>query len=378
MDSDLVSHGLLQEQIDVSALSLKLNKDFSSLAEVDPTATDILAINQGSDVKRTSFAKFLDWIRAQTITWTAKQYFNQDIGIGTITPNYAGYVRAVTVEGTTQALYELASTRADGTGPGLGGIEWNWRTQVAGHQQMARIMVSHSGSTANQRGAIMRLQTKADGLAGLNNVLNLTEGGNAGINCDGPLTAATSHNTSRRYLALRGIGTTAGTGYGVVQFQTNASDAISNGLGNIEWMSNAGVRLGYLTAIYKTASGLEIRISANNTTTHFALKENGNLDLTGFVKLGDTSPAIKQKKLTGTSGAAGATIGIAHGLTHSKILAINVLINDTNNNLIPPSFADPLYRYDVYTNTNNVQIAVASGATGVASRAITVLITYEE
>lgn len=59
----------------------------------------------------------------------------------------------------------------------------------------------------------------------------LTVSGDAAVGATAPLNAT----TGRIYLAIKGTGTAAGTGNGVVQFQTNAAGSTSPNVGNIEW-----------------------------------------------------------------------------------------------------------------------------------------------
>jgi len=99
----------------------------------------------------------------------------------------------------------------------------------------------------------------------------------------------------------------------------------------------------------------------------------------GFTKLGSGAPTIKMKKVTGTTGATeGTSTFIAHGLTQSKILSFQVFITSTD--LIPPFFtAIAEFQYDVYLESPNVVIMLHSTNSGnLLSKAITVLITYEE
>ena len=99
----------------------------------------------------------------------------------------------------------------------------------------------------------------------------------------------------------------------------------------------------------------------------------------GYIALGDDAPAIKMKKLTGTTGASeGASSFIAHGLTRSKIIGCQVFILPADS--IPPSFtAIAEYQYDVYLEASNVVIMLHPTNSGnILSKAITILITYEE
>ena len=102
----------------------------------------------------------------------------------------------------------------------------------------------------------------------------------------------------------------------------------------------------------------------------------------GFTKLGDSAaPSIKQKKLTGTTGATeGTTTNIAHGLTIGKILGYHVLVSTGSGNRVPPVFASVAeHEYDAFMDGTNVVVALTATNSGsILSRAISVLVTYEE
>lgn len=111
------------------------------------------------------------------------------------------------------------------------------------------------------------------------------------------------------------------------------------------------------------------------------LQVNGNASLRGYTRLGGAAaPAIKQKKITGTTAAAqGGTVDVAHGITESKIIAVTALVYDGSNHF-PPRFVFYAEReYDVYTGNGSVVIALsAANSSYILSKAFKVLITYEE
>ncbi len=107
---------------------------------------------------------------------------------------------------------------------------------------------------------------------------------------------------------------------------------------------------------------------------------SGTRETSGFTKLGDVAPAIKLKKLTGTTGATeGDTTTIVHGLTLAKIIGMNVLVTATNGNLIPPSFVRVFeFQYDVFIDPTVVRVILSIANSGsILTSAITVLLTYE-
>jgi len=101
---------------------------------------------------------------------------------------------------------------------------------------------------------------------------------------------------------------------------------------------------------------------------------------TGYTMLGSGAPRIKMKKLTGTSPAVGASGTIAHGLTKSKIIGAQVLVNNDTGNRIPPNFTSVgNHEFDFFIDTTNVHIYCISGnSSNIDGNAFTVLITYEE
>ncbi len=104
------------------------------------------------------------------------------------------------------------------------------------------------------------------------------------------------------------------------------------------------------------------------------------LEVNGFTKLGSTAPAVQMKKLTGTTPAAASSgVSIAHGLTASKIIAVNLIINNAGSQRIPGGYTlfpgnEVNWDYgttfiNIWTNTNSANIL---------SKPFTVLLTYEE
>ena len=109
----------------------------------------------------------------------------------------------------------------------------------------------------------------------------------------------------------------------------------------------------------------------------------GAMTVNGFTKIGSTAPAIKMKKLTGTTPAVeGNSVTIAHGLTGSKILAVDVLVGYSSNvnNGMPPNYTRVAgYEYFAYQTTSGIVVYLsATNSERVLSDSIRILITYEE
>ena len=107
----------------------------------------------------------------------------------------------------------------------------------------------------------------------------------------------------------------------------------------------------------------------------------GNFEIEGYTKLSSDAPAIKTKKLIGTTGASeGDITNITHGLTVSKIIGCQVFVTQVSNNLVPPGFTDVAeHEYEFFILENVVRVILhATNSDNIKSGAITVLLTYEE
>jgi trimeric autotransporter adhesin len=109
-----------------------------------------------------------------------------------------------------------------------------------------------------------------------------------------------------------------------------------------------------------------------------------NAVVKGFTKLGGTAtniPAIKMKELTVTSASTAlGMVSIAHGVTASKIIAVNVLLEWATNNFAPPEYSSDLgLRYSYFVNTNDINIQNnAINNLYIISKPVKILITYKE
>jgi|GEM_PF-1559510 len=119
--------------------------------------------------------------------------------------------------------------------------------------------------------------------------------------------------------------------------------------------------------------GGNVGIGTNNPTT--------KLEVNGFTKLGSNAPAIKNLKLTGTTASMqGSQIGIAHGLSSSKILSVSVMVEWSAGQWIPASYgASGGYEFDFFVSTTGVQVINKSAnSVNILSKPVKILITYEE
>ena len=84
------------------------------------------------------------------------------------------------------------------------------------------------------------------------------------------------------------------------------------------------------------------------------------------------------KKLTGTTAALeGGQSFVAHGLTRSKILSFDVLVDDGSFTICPHDISP--YNFTTFADGTNIIVQNISGESGsILSKPFTVLITYEE
>ena len=147
-----------------------------------------------------------------------------------------------------------------------------------------------------------------------------------------------------------------------------------DGTGQVK-VDNAGVSLLGGTTI-------DTSLMSTGSTFLFGTTVNTTLTVNGYTDLGG-GPAIKMKKLTGTTPAVeGNSVNIAHGLTGSKILAVDVLVGYSSNvnNGMPPGYirATGYEYYSYHTSSGVVVFLSAANSERILSDTIRILITYEE
>lgn len=189
--------------------------------------------------------------------------------------------------------------------------------------------------------------------------------------------------TGKLHLTIKGIprltiDTTGNVGVGTSTFATGEKFAVRNGT------TQFGIFPGYFDAVPDvnwTTFKTPLRIQ-NDFSVSGRITTNNALDVVGFSKLGGDAPAIKVKKLTGTTGAAqGDIIPISHGLTSTKILSITVLVQfETNGQYVPHSYTNTNgYQFDFFSDPTNIHIRNHPTNSGqILSKPIKVMITYEQ
>jgi hypothetical protein len=111
-----------------------------------------------------------------------------------------------------------------------------------------------------------------------------------------------------------------------------------------------------------------------------AMTWTGKQTFSGFTILG-SGPAIKIKKLTGTTNAAeGSNVGIAHGVTASKIISITATVTAANGNTVVHEYTGAAgYQFHLLYDATTVYITNhATNSENIVSRPAVVTIVYEE
>ena len=125
----------------------------------------------------------------------------------------------------------------------------------------------------------------------------------------------------------------------------------------------------------------------NSGSSKLSIATTGNVTVADFTKLGSDAPAIKQKIITGfnTPSFEGGSRVMAHGLTPSKILSVDIFVEavESFSGLLyqtPPNYigsAEMLYSYAV--TPTNIELTLTNTTSGnILSKPIRVFITYME
>ncbi|MCU0325353.1 MAG: hypothetical protein MUF45_08895 [Spirosomaceae bacterium] len=122
-------------------------------------------------------------------------------------------------------------------------------------------------------------------------------------------------------------------------------------------------------------------VSLENKENQKISLQSNRVEINGFTKMGNDAPAIKTKKLTGTtSNLDGGNVLLAHGVNNSKVISVCVIVEYANGNYIPSSYdGSSGYWFDWYLAGANIYIWNKAGnCSNILSKPFKIVITYEE
>lgn len=131
--------------------------------------------------------------------------------------------------------------------------------------------------------------------------------------------------------------------------------------------------------VYHSTNGNLLTVRGSGNVGIGAPNPTTKLEVNGYTKLGSDAPAVRMKKLTGTTPATtGSTVSLPHGLDPAKIIGVQALMMNgtlgfTQGNTVGG------YNFDCYVDGANIRLSLPStGANLSVNRTVRILITYEE
>ena len=114
--------------------------------------------------------------------------------------------------------------------------------------------------------------------------------------------------------------------------------------------------------------------------------KNGNTDISGYTRLGtvaESAPRIKMKELSGTTAATNnGTVSIAHGLTSSKIISVQALVEYSAGSFVPVAYTySPELNFNYLITSSDIIIvnnASTCAGTSICNKPVKLVITYKE
>ncbi len=114
--------------------------------------------------------------------------------------------------------------------------------------------------------------------------------------------------------------------------------------------------------------------------------KNGNTDISGFTRLGtvaESAPRIKMKEFsTTTAGTNTGTAAITHGLTSSKIIGVDALVEYSTGSFVPVAYTySPELNFNYLITATHIIIvnnATTCAGTSICSKPVKVVVTYKE
>lgn len=161
--------------------------------------------------------------------------------------------------------------------------------------------------------------------------------------------------------------------------KTNSAYSLVTGRYN-DTLEAPGVSFGSASPLFMVGNGTNENVRSNA----FVVRNSGNTQISGFTSLGRTSeqaPAIKMKEITGQSSSNidGGFVIFPHGLSRSKIIAMNIALNYGAGDVLPSHKASNGFEYNVSFDDLNIYVFNISGnCNNILNKPLKVLITYKE
>ena len=179
-------------------------------------------------------------------------------------------------------------------------------------------------------------------------------------------------------LALFGPNLSGGMLY--IGASTNQATALAaqvistNGNLHIDPAPSKNIYLGYYQArdMYINPNGGFVGIGTTSPSTTF--------EVNGYSKLGNDAPAVKFKKLTGTTAPVeGASVLIPHGLNNLKIISVSVIVLNASSEWVGHNSQLGGNNFTWKSTGTNIEVFNIFGSSAaILSKSIRILITYEE
>ncbi|MBA4848952.1 hypothetical protein [Emticicia sp. BO119] len=137
---------------------------------------------------------------------------------------------------------------------------------------------------------------------------------------------------------------------------------------------------------YSDSTSSDLSIFPNGDMTYRPVASNASAKFTsvGFTRLGENAPAIKMRKITGTTASSqGGNVTIPLGIASYKILGVQVLVEYGANSFLSANYgaADGYeFNYFIYGGISGaIYILNKPGnSTNILSKPFKVLVTYED
>lgn len=295
--------------------------------------------------------------------------WNGDIGIGTTSPSvkldlYSAGLIPMRVRSTAATGYSL--TQYINNNNMVGHIGW-------GNSGAATFTNTfYAGTSSNMpfvltTGDVERVRISTTGNVGIGNNNPIWRIDVSDVQSVARLVSTGHVNGS--VVELKNLAPGAGGILGAVNFN-NAADVTP---GQIAYTATDDMtfRAGGTEKVRIKGTGF-VGIGTNSPTTQ--------LEVNGYTKLGTNAPAVKMVKVTSTTAATqGGWIDIPMGVTATKVLAIDILVEYGAGLVMPKNFTiNPGYEYDCYMNGTNLRVFNKTGNSSfILSKPVRVLITYE-